>query len=92
MTVTGFLCTRVTVAAVEDQEKLCHLLGNIKGTSGKKLNIQPQEVLQVEAYIDTAFDLNPDSKFHSVIAFYWKKIGLCCINKAKQYDQEPCRK
>jgi hypothetical protein len=84
MTIPSFICTRATVAAVEDKEKLYHLLGYLKGTSGKKLHFQPQGVLQIEAYINAAFALHPDSKFHNgIVIFIGKSLVFAALRKQR---------
>ena len=40
LTVTSFLCTRVTKATEEDQSKLERLLGYLKASQGRKLQIR----------------------------------------------------
>ena len=52
ITVTSFLCTRVTKTTEEDQCKLERLLGYFKLTEGRKLFIKASGLMQIIAFID----------------------------------------
>ena len=67
LTVTSFLCTRVTRATEEDLSKPEHLMGYFKLTKERKLFIRvTQECdMQIRAFVDEAFALHHDSKSHS---------------------------
>jgi hypothetical protein len=60
----------VTRATVEDKEKLNHLLGYLKATKHKKLELKPKGVLGVKAYVDAAFAPHEDSKSHTGVAIF----------------------
>jgi hypothetical protein len=67
LTVVSFLCTRVTVATEQDQEKLERLLGYFKATKARKFYIRVSGVedMQVRMFVDAAFALHWDSKSHT---------------------------
>jgi hypothetical protein len=67
LTVTSFLCTRVTKATEEDQSKLERLLGYLKASQGRKLQIRVTGPgsMQIRAFVDAAFALHFDAKLHT---------------------------
>ena len=67
LTVTSFLCTRVTKATEEDQGKLERLLGYLKAWQGKKLYIWIMGAtdMQIQAFVDADFALHFDAKSHT---------------------------
>jgi hypothetical protein len=70
LTIVSFLCTRVTVATIEDQAKLDRVLGYLRGTVDRKLILRTQRTGAVYAYVDAAYALHNDSKSHSGVVIY----------------------
>ncbi len=64
LTAVSFLCTRVTKATVEDQQKLEYLLGYLQAMKHEVLRLTPSGIMKVEAYVDAAFAPHPDLKSH----------------------------
>ena len=73
MTATGFLCTLVTKATVQDVKKLRRVLGYFKWTQGWIMTPTPEDLKNLEAYIDAAFASHPDTKSHTKIALFLGK-------------------
>jgi len=67
--VISFLCTRVTKATKQDQQKLERLLGFLRNTKTRKLYLRGMSSQQLMAFIDAAFALHFDSKSHTGVLF-----------------------
>jgi hypothetical protein len=70
LTVVSFLCTRVTKATEEDNNKLHRLIGYLKQTVNRKLILRPNNNMQLKAYIDAAFALHSDAKSQTGVIIF----------------------
>lgn len=90
LTATGFLCTRVTKATVQDRKKLRRVLGYLKRTQGWIMTLTPEDLKKLEAYIDAAFASHPDAKSHSGIALLLgKALVYAASRKQKCVTKSP---
>ena len=66
LTITSFLCMKVTKVTDEDPCKLEQLLGYFKSSKGKKFYVRiSARDMQTRAFIDAAFALHFDAKSHT---------------------------
>ena len=70
LTATGFLCTCVTKATVQDCKNFRRVLGYLKRTQGWIMTLKPEDLKNLEAYIDAAVALHPDAKSHTGVASF----------------------
>jgi hypothetical protein len=90
LTVVSFLCTRVQAATEEDQSKLAHVLGYLKGTQDRTLLLRAQGQCMVRAYVDAAYALHQDSKSHSgVVIFIGETLVYVSSRKQKCMSKSP---
>jgi hypothetical protein len=61
----SFLCTRVTKATHEDEEKLDRVIKYVSGTKSQPLILSANEPLTVEAYVDASYGVHEDGKSHT---------------------------
>jgi hypothetical protein len=61
--------------------KLSRVLGYLQKTKGENLRLQPEGILQVEAYVDALFAPHSNSKSHTGIAVF---IGNAMVFAASQ--------
>ncbi len=88
--IVSFLCTRVTRATKEDAAKLSRVLGYLQKTKGEKLRLQPNGILQVEAYVDALFAPHADSKSHTgVTVFIGGTMVFAASRKQKCVTKSP---
>ena len=89
MMAIGFLCTRVTKVTVQDQKKLCRVLGYLL-TKDWVLTLTPEDLKRVEAYIDAAFAAHFDAKTHTGVAcFIGKALVFAASRKQKCVTKSP---
>ena len=89
LTANSFLCTRVTKATVEDQQKLFRLLGFLRRTKDVVLTLRPQD-LKLKAYIDASFAPHQDSKSHTgVTIFLGDALVYAASRKQKCVTKSP---
>jgi hypothetical protein len=60
-----FLATRVTKATEGDMKKLRQLLRYIRGTAHKGIVLEPNKIINIEAYVDAAYGVHEDCKSHT---------------------------
>ena len=89
LTANSFLCTRVTKATVEDQQKLFRLLVFLRRTKDVVLTLRPQD-LKLKAYIDASFAPHQDSKSHTgVTIFLGDALVYAASRKQKCVTKSP---
>ena len=90
LTAVGFLCTRVTCATIQDRVKLRRVLGYLKRTKEKVLNLKIGDLHKLTTFIDAAFASHPDAKSQTGIAvFLGKALVFAASRKQKCVSKSP---
>lgn len=76
LTSVSYLTTRVKEPNVGDQKKLERLMRYLKGTISKKITIKPDDLTEVQCYIDASHGAHCDGKGHTGMVM---TLGEGCI-------------
>ena len=84
LTATGFLCTHVTKATVQDKKKLRSVLGHLKRSQGWIMTLMPEDIKSLKAYIDAAFASHLDAKSSMGIAVFLDKALIFAASRKQK--------
>jgi hypothetical protein len=68
----------------EDAKKLERVLGYLKGTQDRVMQMKPSGVFQVIAYIDASFSSHPDGKLHSGMIIQIEGVSFIFASKKQK--------
>jgi hypothetical protein len=78
-----FLCTRVSKATIEDQNKLKRVLQYVKGTLHLKYTLGADDLRKFRSWVDAAYAVHPDMRSHTGGALSFG-LGAAACKSAKQ--------